>query len=239
MRQVHLIGLAILLAASGCSDDDGQGNDNHDANVDPTDAGVHDAAVDPDGGTQTEFPIRRPASHDFTCTDGPATFWDTDHLCAVPIEDATVELYIQATPTACNPNGYSSTPIFADPAVYYRRGGEVFPTEGAYDWGSGHHNDAIKFFLDGVLYVIWHSSIGWGWRSCAPPDCLLQCNPGTTYETCDYLGGYSVDGCAREAGGPPPPLPVICVLVNADGSVPDLVDPWSGEDSLLPCGGDM
>jgi hypothetical protein len=227
MRTLHLVGLAILLAAAGCSDDDGQGNNN---------------ANQPDAAPMVEFPIRQPESHDFTCEDGPTTFWDTDHLCSVPIADATVEVYIQATPTACNPNGYSSTPVFENPAVYYRRDGEVHPTEGAYEWGGGHHNDAIKFLLDGVRYVIWHSSTGFGWRACAPPDCLLPCNAGTTFDTCDYLGGFSVDGCAREAGGPPPPMPVICVTVNADGSVPELLDPWvahSGDATLLPCLGDQ
>jgi hypothetical protein len=95
--------------------------------------------------------------------------------------------------------------------------------------------DSIKLLLHGDHYVIWRSSIWVGGRPCAVPDCLLPCDPGTTFETCDAYSGYSFDGCERVSGGPPPPLPVICVPLNADGTVPPLLDPWTTDPPVLPC----
>lgn len=245
---------ALALLAPGCGDDDGpadaeqddgavpdDGDVPEDATSDEGDATPEDTASD-EGGPLPEFPIRTPASHEIECVGtGNVTFWDTDYVCRVPLNTTSLELYVQATPTDCQAVFDSGYPIFDDVNVWYKVDGtgDAWPTPGAYDWGGNHHNDQIKFAYDGTRYVLWHSSLGFGWHACAPPDCLLTCEPTATFETCDYLGGFSVDGCDREPGGPPPPAPVICVAVNADGSVPPLDDPWAGADPLLPCAGDM
>ena len=59
-----------------------------------------------------------------------------------------------------------------------------------------------------------------------------------------YADMVQDDGCARDSGSGPPPLPAICVRVESDGSVPPLLDPWQaqpGHDEypLLPCYGEL
>jgi hypothetical protein len=134
----------------------------------------------------------------------------------------------------------SETPVFGNVAAFYKVGtGPVHTTEARYEWGGNHHNDQLKFVYETITYDIWHSSIGFGGRVCAPPDCLLACYPDTTFDACDAYSGWAVDGCARDPHTGPPPAPVICVVVNADGTVPALADPWTSVPPLLPCAGDQ
>jgi hypothetical protein len=165
------------------------------------------------------------------------TWWDADFSCLVPLDSTDVEIFVQATPTACGGftgAEYAVWPSF-DTRVFYRDAeGLVWETDGRYLWGGRHHIDSIQLELGGTIYVIAHSSLGSFMHPCAPPDCLLPCPAGSTFDTCDEYAGFSVDGCERDTGDPPPPLPVICVAVNADGSVPPLVDPWMGQGGAPP-----
>lgn len=173
------------------------------------------------------------------------TYWDIDHVCLFDNTELQMELYVRARPVGCT--GFWGTPVYTVGAAWTKIDGQVAPTMAQYDWGGNHHNDSIGFKVGEQLYVIWHSSIGWGWRACAPPDCSIVCDSGTDFGACDPYAGFTVDGtdgCARDTGDPPPPLPVVCVKVQSDGTVPPLLDPWTqhtGYDQypLLPCGGDM
>jgi hypothetical protein len=223
------------------SDTDGSGAGDAYQGDDSGDADQGDAGGDP---PIDDFPFRTPQARTVPCASATATFWDTDHVCHVTYDTLNVHIYVQATPTDCEGFGIGHTPVFGLVSGWIKRDGSVFPMAAHYDWGGNHHNDSLYFTVDGDLYLIWHSSTGFGWRACAPPDCLMPCASGTTSATCDYTSGWQVDGCDREAGGPPPPYPVICVLVAADGSVPALLDPWQAQASasdypLLPCAGDQ
>lgn len=221
---------------TGCGDDDGQQNNR---NLNGNDNANHNSNHNSNQGPLPDFPLRPQAAHDLECDGGGSgSYLDNDFVCQVPIDATTLEIYVQATPTRCVSSGLSYTPVFDDVVVWYREDGQAWPTEGRYEWGSNHHMDYIQFLLHGDYYVVWRSSIGAGFRPCARPDCLLPCDPGTDFATCDNYSGYTVDGCDRVSGGPPPPLPVICVLLNADGTVPPLLDPWTTDPPVLPCSPD-
>ncbi|MFC1609972.1 hypothetical protein ACFL6C_03360 [Myxococcota bacterium] len=209
----------------------------------PGDSALGDTAVD-------DFPIRAPQSHEQFCpgTDRSdpgmtLTFWDNDSVCSFEREGTRVEIYVQASPRQCE--NYWFMPDYEVMGAWSKIGGVVVPIAAQYDWGGNHHNDLIKLLLGDQLLVIWHSSIGFGFRACAPPDCLLVCGPGASFDDCDEWGGVTQDGCERVAGAGPPPLPAICVSVNADGSVPPLLDPWLDHGPqhpsypLLPCPGEQ
>jgi hypothetical protein len=162
---------------------------------------------------------------------------DADAVCHFVYEDIDLELYIQATPVACEQSWMSQ--FTYETTGYVRVDGAVSLVEADYNFGGRHHNDFITFRYEGQTYTLHQGSLGFGFRACAPPNCILLCEGE---EPCDWYGGTTVDGCERSEGGPPPPLPVTCVVVNADGTVPPLLDPWTsqgGEDPLLPCRGDM
>jgi hypothetical protein len=69
--------------------------------------------------------------------------------------------------------------------------------DAAYDFGGNHHNDYFSITLSGVRYTWDHSSYGYGFRSCQPPDCLKR-EEGTDY----------TDGCQPERT-----LPEACIEV--------------------------
>ncbi len=207
------------------------------------DHGRGDAAGDSsagDTGSGDELVVREPQAHVLTCQGGgPTTFYDTDHVCAVPA--LGVQIYVQATPTSCV-TLIGERPYFDDVTGWVKRGGRVTEIPAAYD--AGHHgNDVLHVEIDSTVYVVWHSSFGYGWRSCAPPDCLMTCNAGATFASCGPSTAVAEDGCARDSGDPPPPSPVTCVRVESSGELPDLLDPWDvgpGDPyPLLPCPGDV
>ncbi|HPA58115.1 MAG TPA: hypothetical protein PLT70_11890, partial [bacterium] len=94
--------------------------------------------------------------------------------------------------------------------------GAVSEITGAnYDWGGNHHNDFLEFSYSGKKFKIYHSSFGYGWRSCQNMDCMQVGDPVTE------------DGCTKERT-----LPSVCQEVSADGTV------GSFEDTFEPCAGD-
>jgi hypothetical protein len=91
--------------------------------------------------------------------------------------------------------------------------GVVTPLAAArYDYGGNHHNDALAFTLDGVAFTYDHSSFGYGFRSCAPPDCLQRMDAENPQAVAD-------DGCT-----PARTHPIVCSKVQADATFEPLVD---------------
>ena len=98
--------------------------------------------------------------------------------------------------------------------------GVVSPlADAAYDWGGGHHNDSLSFSYGGKTYKYYHSSIGFGFRSCQPMDCLNVYAPGTTTP--------ETEGC-----GPKRTMPEVCVPIKPNGTHDPLTD------KFMKCPGD-
>ncbi len=197
-----------------------------------------------DSGPLVEFPLRVPGSHLMLCGGEEEWVPDVDYVCQIATGGLALELYVQASPTNCD-----ETQMFAPQMVaigaWLKLDGQVWPTPARYNWGGNHHNDSVNFAVDSAIYTLYHSSFSFGWRKCAPPDCLLTCDASATMNApCDNWAKLAVDGCARDSGDGPPPNPVICVEVDPSGSVPPFLDPWSSqagnaEYPRLPCIGDI
>jgi hypothetical protein len=244
-KSVFFVVVAMIVSsvAPSCSDDESSpATPVQDASLeDGSDAGSDTAADMTDEWTQGEFDVRTPGSRVVTCEgmggDTSEEEWpETDTVCHFVYEGTELDLYVQANPVECD-----FSPIMEVAGAWVSVGGNILPVVAQYDWGSNHHNDTLTFTYEGQTYGIGHSSIGFGFRSCAPVDCIRVCEGS---EPCDEYAGTAIDGCAREPGDGAPPLPVTCVRVNADGTVPELLDPWITHDGqpdypLLPCNGDM
>ena len=224
-------------------EDDTQEDDTVDS--DTSDSDQTDSSEEQE--TTEDFVFRTPGSHVLQCGGEMGleeTWWDADHLCEISYDGHEIKLYIQADPTACHD---IFGPTMEAVGTWAKLdGGPVQTIDGYYDWGGRHHNDWIRFRLtdSDPWWVIQHSSIGYGFRKCAPPDCLVVCQAGKTCDSGVGSPDAQIDGCERIAGDGPPPIPVICVQVGDDGVAPALLDPWTahdGEDDypLLPCPGDM
>jgi hypothetical protein len=188
------------------------------------------------------FEIRRPQLRYHSCF--PTGFWDVDHVCL--LRDLSVEVYVQASPVSPEQEcelASSAVPPYVVVGAWSKIGGVVTPIGATYGYGGQHHSDVIDIMLGQTIYVLWHSSIGTGARTCAPADCFLTCGDGATFDSCDQYSGYEINGCARARGEGPPAQRAICVRVNADGTVPPLLDPWLVQEGypdypLLPCAGE-
>ncbi len=200
-----------------------------------------------DSGPLSAFPWRIPTIHPFDCgAGGIVGFWDIDYLCKIQTGGLDLELYLQASPNACE----GSIMPFADmtvPGAWIKRTGEnlVWRVSASFEAGGNHRNDSMAFAVDGTLYRIWHSSFGIGFRACVAPDCLLICtDEASVGHPCDEYNNVAVNGCARNSGDGPPPNPVICIPIASDGSVSPYLDPWQVQASdesypILPCEGDL
>jgi hypothetical protein len=189
--------------------------------ADGQDAAAPDA-VEPDGAAPSEFTIRVPQEHTLTCEGWGGTeemdVMDTDHVCTFEWQGTSAEIYVQATPVGCNTQGFPY-PVFEVQGAFMKKDGVVTTLSGTtYDFGGNHNNDALKLLTLGKKFKYFHSSFGWGFRKCQPMDCLQVFEPG---------GALVEDGCTMERT-----LPVVCVKVGEDGTVPPLVDAFE------PCDGD-
>ncbi len=248
LARIICILFTISALACGSTDNstDGDSTDG-DFDQDQTDSDNSDGDVFDNDGTDIdynnldEFPIRKPNKTALNCV---AEFDDRDwseidHLCLIDNSELKVEIYVQGYPKVC---GAFSIPEYKASRVFIKVKDEISVIPGNYDLGGRHRNDSISFLYNNNSYKIWHASLGWGYRACTRPNCLIVCN---NEEVCNLLRSTKVskNGCERRAGDPPPDLPVTCVRINDDGTVPELLDPWIEHDSfddypLLPCEGE-
>ena len=161
------------------------------------------------------FSIRVPQKHvfDIDAPDGTKTtqeMSDVDHVCTLEFEDTHAFIYLRATPTACEAwKGCT----FDVAGAWLSQDGKVTPIDGAaYDYGGNHHNDSIEIPHAGGKLRYYHSSFGFGWRSCHPPDCL---------QSEDASGKLLKDGCTTDRT-----LPVTCVRIWDDGTETPLDAPF-------------
>jgi hypothetical protein len=188
-----------------------------------------------------ELPIQVPEVHTFTCEDAGTDLveiTDPELVCQFQYGDIIGVAYVQATPVSLNP---LCVPQFEAGAasIWVHERGVLTQVNGTYDWGGRHHNPYFTFEYQDLVFKYHSSSTGFGFHACAPPDCLIVCDDGTT---CTSEDEAIEDGCQREAGGPPPSIPMFCVEVNADGTVPPFVDLWTLPETTwgaLPCRGDL
>ena len=190
-----------------------------------------------------EFEIRIPEQDSLKCQSVGEEYFlaEVDFVCRIDNDELVADLYIQSSPSDC---GEWGNPTYVADNAWLKIDGEIVATVGEYEFGGRHHNDMITFMHEGARHMLWHSSIGWGWRACARPDCLVICDPGFECVV-DSTENVAVDGCLRDAGDPRPPLGAICVQVNSDGTVPAFDDPWTTPDPyaqngemILPCAGE-
>ena len=108
-----------------------------------------------------------------------------------------------------------------DKAQLYLGDSPISVSSAQYYWGGNHQNDYITFTYDDKVFKYYHSSFGWGWRTCQEMDCLqVYKKDGTT---------VIEDGCTSSRT-----LPVVCRQANADGSFNDFTDTFAkcaGDDS--------
>jgi len=199
--------------------------------------------VPEDALTPQEFEIRVPEQDSLNCQSVGEDYFlaQVDFVCRIDNAQLVADLYIQSSPTDC---GEWGNPTYVADNAWLKIDGEITETSGEYEFGGRHHNDMIAFMHEGARHMLWHSSIGWGWRACAAPDCLVVCTPGSDCVV-DSTENVAVDGCLRDAGDPRPPLGAICVQVSSDGTVPTFDDPWTTPDPyaqkgemILPCAGE-
>lgn len=240
----QLLITSVIITVVACSGEQGRPDDARGGDTAHGDSHAEgdQLAGDPgssgDADTLDDFQVRSLASHAIVCTDGQVrTERDLDTLCRIEYGPLVADVYVQATPVSCV--GIWQAPTFEVAGAWSRINDTIAPIAATYDYGGNHHNDSLHVTLEGTGYTIWHSSIGFGYRACAPPDCLLECDAGAT---CDAENPV-VDGCAREPGAGPPPHPIVCVRVQPDGTIPPLLDPWRADATdpdypLLPCAGE-
>lgn len=238
--------LGLVAAAIACSSDEprpspGPTDGSASADAARADAGVADAAGDEDAAAREDastavdprgFPIRRPRMREVPCMDqgrggcdgmATATVEDADFVCTLRHGARDREfVYVQSTPVRVDSGlGLVPLPVFERAGAWLSDGSQVTAMDlgGIYDIGGGHQNDSMTVDLGDTVYRYYHSSFGFGFRKCQEMDCLQTYAPGASTPT--------TDGCTRDRT-----LPVVCVRVAADGTVPPLVD------TFMRCPGD-
>jgi hypothetical protein len=161
-----------------------------------------------------------PEADVLSCTGmgGDVTYGDLDWICSFSYDDAAVVVYVQNDPTTCVPTGMSVVPGYESYGQAVVDGTATPVTDASYDWGGNHNNDALDFSFGGRSYRVYHSSFGFGWRSCQPMDCI---------QILDAVGVVTEDGCTCDRT-----IPTVCVPVQADGTWDELVD------NFAVCAGD-
>lgn len=212
--------LTLSLATFACSDEPGPSDAGADTGS-TDDAAAHDGEVSdaerPDAGHAEAygFTLRVPVSRTVPCVgesgvcpNGTIEFPDRDYVCTLEYGTLSAFLYVQATPTQ-----YIDFmgPVFSTVGAWLSDGVTAEPVTASYDWGGGHHNEAIVLDLPEQRIQYWHSSFGFGFRACHAPDCLDVYRPDSS----DLVES----GCSPERT-----LPVVCKAVREDGTLPELID---------------
>lgn len=181
------------------------------ADTDAADAADADVPTDVDEhGFQIRVPqIRTVPTEDFEGHIRAVDQRDIDHVCRLGRDGVETFLYVRAEPVRCRDFGgceYDVTGAFTTTASARNA-----PLTGVgYDYGGNHHNDFITLPSSEGTLKIYHSSFGFGWRACHPPDCVQVLDGDNTVID---------DGCTTERTRPAP-----CVLIAEDGSEPPITD---------------
>jgi hypothetical protein len=212
-----------LLIVAGCpppaADDAGAGDaaiaDHAATDLGAVDHGAADAGrVDSGACTvdQRGFCIRVPQLRDVSGSQ----MLDVDYVCTLDYESIHGFVYVQAHALACEPMVACTSML---DGAWISIGGVASAVAASFDWGGRHNNDFFTIPHDSKVFKYYHSSFGWGWHACQPPDCnqVYQSDGVTLVE----------DGCTMERT-----VPQVCVRVEDDGTVPALTD------TFAPCAGD-
>jgi hypothetical protein len=177
-----------------------------------------------------EFKIRKPTERSFTCGTSTTTGLDKDLVCDIENDALKASIYFQSKPVGCVGLGGKT---YAVENAWIKTDAGIEPlAEASYDGGGNHQNDRLGFAWKGKYYSLYHSSIGFGFRSCTAPDCMDVC----TDVACRTV---LKNGCGRSTCAAQPALKTRCAVVQADGTVPERIDPWSPlQTPHLPCAGD-
>jgi hypothetical protein len=142
-----------------------------------------------------------------------------DLLCTFHDGDEPAYVYVRLVQTGTLPV-LGMPPIYSVQLAQISLSGVVSDLAGAqYDYGGGHHNDALSFEYAGKTQRYYHSSFGFGFRRCQNMDCRNVYALGTTT--------LETEGCASDRK-----LPEACVSIESDGTHAPLVD------SFMKCPGD-
>lgn len=147
-------------------------------------------------------------------------FDQQDWICTFKYADLDGFVYVQGSPTSCRSVGMGVNPeISVDTAVLYVNGKYATPKNLSYEWGGNHHNDKFRFTYEGKVYEYFHSSYGWGGRSCQEMDCMRVFESDGTTLIEDGCKTFDEDLSAVRS------LPVVCRFASVDdGSFGDFTD---------------
>ncbi len=225
-------GLASSCDGGGAGPDAGAGSDaGTKADAATADAGPGQDAGTPDTGGYVDergFSIRIPQlrtvpMESFDGQSGTTELRDLDYVCTFKYGGEEGFLYVQSDGVASRQMAGTE---YAARAAFWSFGKVVTPAPGTeYDYGGNHHNDSIDLTRGGKKLRYYHSSFGFGWRSCMAPDCLQVLDGTTVVE----------DGCTTERK-----LPVWCERVADDGALKPLVDGYKkclGDPNAPDAGG--
>jgi hypothetical protein len=175
------------------------------------------------GGTDADgtldalgFRIRVPRQHQVP-TEGPGgqtgftELWDQDWVCTLRHDGVDATVYARFEPLKDKGLVFGGA-VYQSDGAWVSSGGVVTPAIASYDAGGNHQNDWMLVTWGGATVRYYHSSFdGAAWRKCQPMDCLqVLAADGVT---------FAENGCTSDRT-----LPVVCVVVAQDGTVPDLTD---------------
>lgn len=207
------LALSAVVACPPSDDDDSTSSSSSGGSQD---AGMKDAGGGEDAGLTQRygFTFRVPQERVVPCTgmycnhDGGTAARDVDYLCTLSFNGRHEYVYVQATPTQFREFfGY----VYEVASAWHSDGTTAGSVPAVYNYGGNHNNDTVTITLDDYQFRYNHSTFGFGFRACQPPDCL------EVYHAAD--GGEVQNGCLDDRA-----LPEICVQVLTDGVVPELVD---------------
>ena len=143
-----------------------------------------------------------------------------DWLCTYHQDQVSGYVYVRLLETGKQSVGIAMVPVYAVQLAQISIDGKVSMLEGVkYEYGGGHHNDALAFDYAGKSQRYYHSSFGFGFRKCQNMDCRdVYGLASTTLET---------EGCASART-----LPEVCVSFEPDGTHAPLTD------TFMKCQGD-
>jgi hypothetical protein len=171
-------------------------------------AGGSDAGTGGAGPDEYGFTFRTPGTKNL------------DWLCTFHDGDVVGHVYVRLLQTGTSSAGIATVPVYSAELAQISVGGRLIELSAAmYDYGGGHHNDSLSFEYAGKSQRYYHSSFGFGFRSCQNMDCRNVQALGTT--------AIETEGCASDRG-----LPEVCVSFDMDGSHDPLVD------EFMKCPGD-